>query len=188
MRFYDIINMGTSMQSYSDNMHDWFEEATSAFVHEFGIRFELVTVEYNSKLDLDSACIVDEEHLNNHCTSQCGPISSCSNVHHTGASRLLEIDGSDEYYTIRIVGYGICSYDEDNLTHYGYAGRAYTGGHASVVSYSYSQNILTATMQHELSHNLGAGHTPCLDEDCALVFSMNEWCNVCKQAINSNFD
>jgi hypothetical protein len=109
----------------------------------------------------------------------CDPNDSCNTLHHKGAQRLNGLLTSSTVYTFRIVGHRICWGDDPN--HRAINGLAHTKGRDSI-STEFS-DWFDRTIQHELSHNLGASH--CSNNDCVMNGNlnprvMNTWCPSCR--------
>ena len=161
-----------------------FYEATAPFITEFNIQFVVKTITYSNEIDLDSNC--DSANIWDGCTSFCAPVASCNEMHHHGASRILNTLKSDETYTCRLVGYALCWYD--NGQHKMVEGLADVGGKDSLVYYRSGPETIT-TIQHELSHNLGAPDFSCTsDQNCVLSYSSNQWCDNCSAAIRNTIN
>lgn len=151
----------------------YFNSATQEIKSTFNIEFKLAYVTFSSLLD-GSSC------SKTICDSSCGALSSCSTLHHKGAGRLIDLLKSSSYYTYRLVGHRLCYY---NSSHGEIIGLGYRPGRDSITSLVSSPNI-PRSIQHELTHNLGASHTTCVEyQDCVLKGDMNKWCEKCKTDI-----
>ena len=87
-------------------------------------------------------------------------------------------------YTLRIVDYAMCFYYASKATHIGASGLGDLGGYDTTISYLKSPDF-ERTIQHELTHNLGASHGECdkTTDPCILKNNMNTWCDICKDDI-----
>jgi len=164
-------------------MHSAFADATAAIATEFGVKFKIKYTYYTTALN-GSSC--PNSSNNQCCNDNCGADINCDDDHHKSADRLLDVYPSttSSMYVCRIVGHRLCFYDIEKVDHYAVYGLGDPNGEDTIVS-TYSDN-LKRTIQHELSHNLGASHKNCLGRDCVLVKVMNSWCDNCKSAIGES--
>ncbi|MCL1832229.1 MAG: hypothetical protein FWG45_04880 [Oscillospiraceae bacterium] len=125
------------------------------------------------------------------CNSSCKALSNCGKAkddgHHKSSIRLLTAGSTGSPYTLRIVGYKLCWYGEYS----GISGHIEVWGAGTMPG---TNSIATThgddaydgkhhTIQHELSHNLGAPH--CSSVNCAMnvngnVRYVDKWCSSCK--------
>ena len=171
-----------------DDIEEVFNAAASGIFDEFNIRFENIYTISCPELSFDESC--SELSPMVICNSNCAPNSTCSTNHHKSADRALYTNVSETYYTWRFVDHAICVYNDEKIDpHYEIAGRANGGGKNSVVSEMSSLNPVH-TLQHELSHNLGATDHNCTpDENCVLGEGdyVDVWCPRHRAMIEDNF-
>lgn len=161
-------------------------DAIESFVLNFNIFFDLKTIQYSPELDCSTLC--EAAGLEDICINggNCGLETSCSSIHHRSAQRLIKILTSPEYYTYRLVGYAVCWYDADG--HDGVVGGGNVDGKNSVTSTLISSNI-NRSIQHELTHNLGASHSRCTPgQFCVLKNNYGYWCDACTMDLMENHD
>ena len=113
------------------------------------------------------------------CTASCGALSSCHNNHHKSGVKLMMATTTTDYYTYRFVGHALCSYDNEKNNHNNVIEVGKAPGFFAITS-DYSSSYLARSIQHELSHNLGASHKTCEDTGCVLDgSSFGSWCETC---------
>lgn len=162
------------------NLKMKYETAVADFLTKYNVAFKVNSVSHSSLLDFNSSSCA--EGLYKICSDSCATLSSCNTSHHKGGQRLLNLLTSNSYYNCRLVEYTLCRYDEG--THKQIAGLANTPGRNTIVS-TYFYNI-EETIQHELSHNLGADHDTCSKKDCILAEDvLDKWCSACETAIKN---
>ena len=161
-----------------------YETAVNTFLTNFNIRFDIQDIEYSSMLDCNSSCHATT--LTQICTTDCADNSSCNTSHHRSSRRLLKVLTSEIYHTYRLVGYAVCRYE--NGDHGRVVGSGNVNGKNSVTSTIITSD-LTRSIQHELTHNLGASHNSCNqnNEPCVLKGHTNYWCSACIAAIKANY-
>ncbi len=166
-----------------DELRKAYEDAAADLLANFNIGFNLCFLASASELELDSSCSTGT--LYDICDSSCGAGILCGLNHHKSASRLLKEKESENYYVYRIVGYALCSYDISEA-HYEVIGMGNVNGKNAITSALTSPN-LSRSIQHELTHNLGATHDNCEGGDCVLAGVMGKWCDSCANAIMNNY-
>jgi hypothetical protein len=190
---YDLSYSGTQA-----NLRTAFNNATSAF-SSFGISFPPVMTDIVLDNTLwSSGCQFPS---NMACDSLFCPVvgssDSCNTWHHKSASKLLGMYSANNIYTVRVVNHVICWWGREqgqtHNQHHTWLGAAVVGRRDSISS-TESPNFIS-TMQHELSHNLGANehcNTITPTEWCVMkTFGharrvMNEWCVKCREEIWHN--
>lgn len=173
-----------SLPYTEDEILEMYREAVAGFVSEFGIVFEMPIIEYMPNLNVSTNCPY-KSNIGTICNSTCGALANCGTEHHKSSERLINLNTSTTYYTIRLVGYAICY--NDNGDHDEVWGLGNVNGKNSVIT-AQSMHFIE-TIQHELTHNLGQGHDNCTAFDkCVLKGGINYWCDACKQAINNNIN
>jgi len=169
-----------------------YDQAAYGIFQQFKICFdvELSNVKLSSQLN-GGSCPVTTSEICSTDPNICGSIEECATRHHKGA-RLIDtvVDPSNDLYDCRIVGHKLCtvSYGVHLSTLRG-VGTFY--GKDTLVSIngtSSEPNGLRRTIQHELSHNLGAddGACPKANTPCIMNYNTrteNTWCPTCKAAI-----
>ncbi len=184
---YDSLVSSRYYESYQVDeeitVEEWLEENFYTAVEPikilYGIEFTIVSIEYSDVLNLDAEnCHASDPTI--YCTPECegeGQDSSqCETVHHHSALRLLNSEGSEEYFTCRLVGYQLCYWDGN--VHKGVNGLSYIPGTDSVV-YLRGELETQNTILHEISHNLGASH--CGSDECIMGPATDYigWCYYC---------
>lgn len=92
-------------------------------------------------------------------------------------------DSNTSIYTYRLVGHRVCYYDS---SHNEVVGLGNVNGKNAITSLISSPNI-ARSIQHELSHNLGASHTTCnTSQQCVLQGYIDKWCDTCRENIKKN--
>lgn len=173
-----------SLPYTEDQILEFYRDAVEEFVSEFGIVFEMPIIEYLPSLNVSTSCCY-KSNLKKHCDDNCGSEYQCSSLHHKSAGRLIPLNTSNTYYTIRLVGYATCNNGSDG--HEEVWGLGYVNGRNSVVSAQSSH--IVETIQHELTHNLGQGHNNCSSfQRCVLEGAVDHWCDSCREAINNNIN
>ena len=171
-----------------DDIEEVFNAAASGIFDEFNIRLENIYTLSCPELSFDESCSEPSPMVI--CNSNCAPDSTCSTNHHKAASRALYTNVSETYYTWRFVDHAMCAYDDEKIDpHYELAGLANACGKNSVVSAMSSLNPVS-TLQHELSHNLGATDHDCTPgKNCVLGEGdyVNEWCPRHRAMIEDRF-
>ncbi len=181
--FYDSI---TSNEYSITKLRNEFELSVRKITMKYGVQFNLTTILYSEALDLDPSCSALS--LDDNCSTDCGTLENCANLHHRSAERLCGLLTSPDYYTFRIVGYSICYYDNDYHRNVGGLGALNGKDAVATISGSFDLNV---TIQHELTHSLGATHDNCkggMEQACVLIGDFDHWCSVCKNAILSNLE
>ena len=160
-------------------LNGYFNDAKAAIKNTFNIDFKLQEVNSGSLLT-GSSC------PKTICNEDCGALNKCSTLHHKSSLRLVDIYKSASYYTYRLVGHRVCYYYSDTAKHAEVVGCGYRPGKDSITSLTSSTNI-PRSIQHELTHNLGASHKTCTEgQDCVLKGDKDKWCDTCKANINQN--
>lgn len=170
--------------TYSESqMNSALEGATADFASDFAIDFTRYHTMYTSELT-GSSCPYTSN--SSYCNASCGNNDNCNDIHHKGASRLLNIQPSPlTMYTCRVVGHRMCFYNNNKNTHSGVLGLGDRLGRDSIVTH-YSGD-LEYLIQHEMTHNLGASHDECMPgQQCVLDGDMGIWCANCIYAIRTN--
>jgi hypothetical protein len=177
-----------------------YNDMVGAFKSTFGIEFQktaATTVPQNNSLngycpnsDVTKTCKYAS------LSTGCG--TTCKDEHHKNTTRLLRLGRSillPNEFVIRVVHYRICSvgaHDGEGSTIYGSAW--YPGYDSVVSSVDRTNKDIASTMQHELSHNLGAsGHSTCFpNEPCTVADygtfyrAKDKWCRNCSESIMEN--
>ena len=166
----------------AEEIENEFELATEIFLTEFYIDFDLQFVEYLPDLDCSAECHAATQRSS--CTVDCSDLSTCNSTHHRGSRRLLTVQPSTIYYTYRLVGYAVCVYS--NGSHSIVVGSGNVNGKNSVTSVLITGD-LQRSIQHELTHNLGASHNTCLGASCVLNGNKGLWCDSCREIIKNNY-
>lgn len=168
-----------------------FAAATAAFKQEFGIEFTLTSISCESdlnKLVNEENCTLSDAQI---CTTACAPLNQCEEKHHKSGSRILGLcDYESAIFEMRLVSHILCGNLTPQNTNTSVSGHQSTMGTADAgtdtVVVSAVTNSVTAIMQHELSHNLGADHTTCEGGDCILYndSTIGVWCSSCASSIS----
>ena len=109
-------------------------------------------------------------------------LTECSTKHHRSASRVMNLEKSENSYVCRLVGFAVCVYDNKERDHRQVNGMAQTNGMNCIIS-TQSDNV-KRTIQHELSHILGARDNECTNgEYCVMSGRVGYWCTNCKYNI-----
>jgi hypothetical protein len=170
-----------------------FEIATAAFRTRFRLDFNLYMVSRDNALN-GNLC---PRHLNDICVAQCGTLPRCNSPltsnplttgHHRSGGRLITISSQSNVHTVRIVGHRLC-WRNHSGEHQLVGGLGERPGRNTIVSTRLVPVwYIHGTIQHELSHNLGAEHCenfcimgPVLNPD-----RTNVWCDTCARTINGN--
>lgn len=160
---------------------DYFYSAVQSFPNQFSVIFLCDSISLSLQLD---GAVCTPALWGEICSEQCGPLSICASAHHQSATRLLSKDTSIYNYTYRIVGHKLCAYNDGE--HQAVVGQGEVHGLNSISSTIESSN-LARSIQHELSHNLGADHSYCISsQSCVLNGQMNFWCTACTQRIRGS--
>lgn len=161
-----------------------YKRATTAFVEKFNIQFKSPTIAYSSLLNVSTACN-HAQASTDACTQLCGDVTSCNTLHHKSSARLNKLLTSNSYFTYRLVGYALCMYY--NGKHINVVGSGNVDGKNATTS-TIKTSDLAASIQHELTHNLGRG-SHCTDNGqlCIYQGDMNYWCDDCAQYIMDNY-
>jgi hypothetical protein len=190
--------------------------ATNTFRTTFAIDFRLMNNGIWQSANLDGGRPGGTCPWENHmtCYTDCGRDENChrnitdnpdTSGHHKGAGRLIgRLPPSNAIFSIGVVGHRMCHYHHDDnniLGHRNVLGiGAYPGtanARRSVSTTGTGGGTLARVVQHELGHNLGAGHCrnnqACIMKsnkhpDYATFSVMNTWCDSCRNAIwNTKF-
>jgi hypothetical protein len=163
-----------------EEIENIFNNATAGILSEFNIAFYNSSINSNASLSFDLNC--STPYPDTICNTDCGADSTCNTNHHKSAHKFLHMHKSEFYYTWRLVKHKLCYYDleESPPEHGPVAGLSTWKGKDSVVSL-YESYDEAATLQHELSHNLGVEDHNCTPEqNCVMKHSlryMNQWCD-----------
>lgn len=159
------------------------QSAIQGFLTNFGVQFNYCGISEDSALTPDyTNCSC--ETISDVCDSSCGDIALCSSLHHRSAARINAIDLSTTYssYICRFVGFSICAYNSEDDSHGGVNGLADING--KNVTVSGESDDIERTIQHELSHTLGACDGECTSgEYCVMSGKVNYWCTNCRNRI-----
>lgn len=156
--------------------------AKAKFLETFNVSFDIAQTAYNSSLTETSGCTLSP----NYCTSVCGTVSSCSNLHHKSGGRLLTTAADSSYNTVvRYVNLKLCYYQNSN--HLNINGLANTGTYSSagrnaLITITHTPPLNTTL--HELTHVLGGSH--CNNSTCLMYkysSSSVTWCTSCIKSI-----
>ena len=93
---------------------------------------------------------------------------------------------SSDYYTYRLVGYGLCYYDlvEHDTT---LIGLGILDGKDAITSVLRTPDLVNS-IQHELTHNFGARHDRCTPGQlCTLKGNRHYWCDYCMAVIKDRY-
>ncbi len=171
-------NLCTKTDSYIENA---FLNGVAAFETRFDIDFRIMSISRES-FSNGNSCPYTEDNVG--CDSNCGTETSCYSNHHKNAPKLMGTTSSTSYHTYRFVGHGLCFYDDEKKSHDDYYGFGEVDGTLAITS-DYTTPYLARTIQHELTHNLGASHKTCTETGCVLNGSnFNGWCKQCENTIN----
>ncbi|MBE6633495.1 MAG: hypothetical protein E7620_04015, partial [Ruminococcaceae bacterium] len=176
-----------------DQMRQCYQTAAAIFLQVFHIQLNLQSISYAPELNLSSEC--HSGGLNDLCTEECAAYNFCYFAHHKSGSRLLDLVQSESYYTCRIVGYRLCTFQNDS--HIGILGMGNLNGKEIVATTDYTsqsnfngdtESALTITILHELVHNFGASHETCLKGRCFMETDDFWWCSACINAVKDNYE
>ncbi len=170
-----------------EDLEEFLQGVMDVFKNTFNLEFKILLVDYSEELNWhkeSSGCDATDE---TGCTIYCGHFVDCSRDHHKSADRLIESVLTEEnVYVCRIVGYLLCHYT-DNKHSTRLLGLGTVGGYNSIVTTvkGGSQALLTETILHELTHNLGRDHCP--NSECIIAGEnrgdVKGWCNADDLAI-----
>ncbi|MCL2628946.1 MAG: hypothetical protein FWD44_09685 [Oscillospiraceae bacterium] len=185
---YDV-SYGPNNSTVISGLSNQYGNATSSIRNTFGINFVLSgDVEQSNILNGSNCGLLNIDP----CIASCLPapnntLSRCNGNHHKSDARLNSLLQSTSRHTLRVVGHILCYWSG---SHEVSVGSADIKGRNSIVS-SYSPN-LTATIQHELTHNLGVNNHCTNTQQCIMkpighsLRVMNRWCTSCSVIIWNN--
>ena len=170
--FYYNTNMEQSVVNQIDG---WLTSANRGFLQVFNLKFTYSSKISSSTLNLTSAC---KKGRLVHCDDTCD--GDCA-LHHKFASNFYSIGMSN---SVRFVNYLLCN--KRNGVHTSIGGQAKPSENKCIVS-AVSSGSISRSLQHELSHLLGALDQSCYpDEPCVMRYDrafVDEWCRNCSQRI-----
>lgn len=174
----DVTDASAYWSDYWIEYH--YNTAVAAITNKFYVDFEVKNIGYSSSLNLSASCSTGQFVA---CNQSCAPLSSCNTKHHKGGYRLTNLLTSSTSYTCRLVSYTLCCYNEG--AHIDADGSGNVSGKNSIVTTDSTRSLQTL-IQHELSHNLGADHDTCDEnQDCVLKGNEGFWCSACETAIKN---
>jgi len=176
-----------------------FPNATDAFDSRFRIDFNLINVSENSTVLNGGTCphITTDRVCRHTGTDSCGNARDCDTQHCRSGIRLLDKleafhksnNNFRNDFVIGVVGHDLCI--EELHTNWGrdgeFNGAASVDMWTSISTAFRGSEQLAATMQHELTHNMGVlGHDCTEGWDCIIADNIiNSWCPRCQGVIRS---